>query len=74
MGKARITKEQFEIACKIKYHQDLIQTYKKEDALYDIRRLYPTEHERYEKPKKMSVEFCEEELLLLTGNPRGFLE
>ena len=72
MKKPMITREQFNLAVKIKKAQDEILWWEQEDRHYPPSD--PERRERFEKVKKISVELHEEELLALTGNPRGFLE
>jgi hypothetical protein len=69
---AVITREQFELAARIKKAQDEILWWEQEDRHYPPED--PERRKRFEKVKKISVELHEEELMALTGNPRGFLE
>jgi hypothetical protein len=67
-----ITREQFELAVKIKKAQDENLWWEQEDGHYppeDLER-----RERFELARDMSVKFRMEDLTALTGNPRGFLD
>jgi len=67
-----ITREQFELAARIKKAQDEILWWEQEDRHYPPED--PERRERFERARDISVRFRMEDLTALTGNPRGFLE
>ena len=67
-----ITREQFELAARIKKAQDEILWWEREERHYPPED--PERRERFERARDTSVRFRMEDLMALTGNPRGFLE
>jgi len=67
-----ITREQFELAARIKKAQDEILWWEQEDRHYPPED--PERRERFERARDISVRFRMEDLAALTGNPRGFLD
>ena len=67
-----ITREQFELAVRIKKAQDEILWWEQEARHYPLKD--PERRERFEQARNTSVKFRMEDLMALTGNPRGFLE
>jgi len=67
-----ITREQFELAAKVKKAQDEILWWEQEERHHLPKD--PERRERFERVRDMSVRFRMEDLMALTGNPRGFLD
>jgi len=67
-----ITREQFELAARVKKAQDEILWWEGEERHYPPED--PERRGRFERARDASVKRRMEELTALTGNPRGFLD
>jgi hypothetical protein len=66
------TKSQPDLAARIKESQDCLLRWEKNFPQPSPKK-DPEAYAQYKRIKKWSVEDCHEKLLVMTGNPRGFL-
>jgi len=72
-GTVPATEEQFELAARIREAQACLLRWERDWPRPNPKK-DPEGYAQYKQIRKWSIEDCHEKLLVLTGNPRGFLD